>query len=282
MDHVWLLNFSADGELSRVPDKAPIETHRAALTHALEPLLAEGTVLGRDRGAHPRASAAAGHAWMMTDAAASELRAYGATPMFAPGDPILRAVNSRAFSQRLGVDVPGSALAASLEDLAAVIDAERTWVLRREHGFAARGRMFLESGLTESAKAWAQRSFAAGEQIECAVWLERTHDFALHGYVAHGEVWIGEPTVQVCDARGQWKETRRTEVKDLTEQEVSALRSSAEQAAEALQHAGYHGPFGIDAFRHTQGFCSRCEINARYSMGWAIGMGTLRPDLALK
>jgi hypothetical protein len=24
---------------------------------------------------------------------------------------------------------------------------------------------------------------------------------------------------------------------------------------------------------------ARCEINARYSMGWAIGMGEMRPDL---
>ena len=28
-------------------------------------------------------------------------------------------------------------------------------------------------------------------------------------------------------------------------------------------------------------FNARCEINARYSMGWAIGMGGIRPDLEI-
>jgi hypothetical protein len=48
--------------------------------------------------------------------------------------------------------------------------------------------------------------------------------------------------------------------------------------------AGYYGPFGIDAFRWRdqngkQQWNPRCEINARYSMGWSIGMGQSRPDL---
>jgi hypothetical protein len=54
--------------------------------------------------------------------------------------------------------------------------------------------------------------------------------------------------------------------------------------AQALLEAGYFGPFGIDAFRWVdragvERFNPRCEINARYSMGWAVGMGSRRPDL---
>ena len=54
----------------------------------------------------------------------------------------------------------------------------------------------------------------------------------------------------------------------------------AEQAAPP----GYFGPFGIDGFRYrdTDGhlrFNPRSEINARYSMGWAVGMRDKRPDL---
>jgi hypothetical protein len=54
--------------------------------------------------------------------------------------------------------------------------------------------------------------------------------------------------------------------------------------AEALIRAGYFGPFGIDGYRWkdehgTLRFNPRTDINARYSMGWAVGMGSRRPDL---
>jgi hypothetical protein len=49
-----------------------------------------------------------------------------------------------------------------------------------------------------------------------------------------------------------------------------------------LRDHGYFGPFGIDGFRWRwagrTGLRPRCEINARYTIGWAIGMGDRRPD----
>jgi hypothetical protein len=46
------------------------------------------------------------------------------------------------------------------------------------------------------------------------------------------------------------------------------------RVAAALLQAGYFGPFGIDAFRYELGgrtkLQPRCEINARYTMGFAI------------
>jgi hypothetical protein len=277
MDHVWHLNFGADAELSRVDDRAPpVDAHRAALTRVLAPLIQGGRLL-EDASAEA-ATRAVGHAWMMTERAATVLTAAGARPMTVPGDQVLRLVNSRAFSQRLGVKLPGSALVASLSELEHVVDSKRTWVLRREHGFAARGRVLLDAGLTEGARTWAQRSFAANEVIECTIWMQRSQDFALHGYVAGERVWLGEPTEQVCDARGQWQATTRTAA--LSASEAHVLIEAAEEAGAALSRAHYTGPFGIDAFRHEHGFCPRCEINARYSMGWAIGMGDLRPDLS--
>ena len=64
----------------------------------------------------------------------------------------------------------------------------------------------------------------------------------------------------------------------------ASLREELDRAAEALRAAGYFGPFGIDAFTWegddgTVHLHRRSEINARYSMGWAIGMGDARPDL---
>jgi hypothetical protein len=278
MEHVWLLNFGADAELSRVNERTPpVDAHRAALTRTLAPLTQGGRLLNTIDA--PMRMGAIGHAWMMTEGAAEQLTAAGAQPASVPGDALLRLVNSRAFSQRLGVRLPGSALATSLSELERVVDGARPWVLRREHGFAARGRMLLDAGLSESARTWAQRSFEVGEVIECTVWMQRTQDFALHGYVDGARVYLGAPTEQVCDARGQWQETRRTDA--LSGAETRALIEAAEETGAALSRAHYTGPFGIDAFRHEQGFCPRCEINARYSMGWAIGMGDVRPDLAV-
>jgi hypothetical protein len=69
----------------------------------------------------------------------------------------------------------------------------------------------------------------------------------------------------------------------MTGAEHEALLEAAHGAAAALAAAGYFGPFGVDAYRYAaagvMAYNPRSEINARYSMGWAVGMGDLRPDL---
>ena len=56
--------------------------------------------------------------------------------------------------------------------------------------------------------------------------------------------------------------------------ETEALRHETAKVAQALIEAGYHGPFGVDAFRYrlegTNHFQPRSEINARYTMCWGI------------
>jgi hypothetical protein len=56
------------------------------------------------------------------------------------------------------------------------------------------------------------------------------------------------------------------------------LRSALAEAAHALAKIGYAGPFGIDAFRYRDAagetrFCACCDVNARYTMGFVVGMG---------
>ena len=60
--------------------------------------------------------------------------------------------------------------------------------------------------------------------------------------------------------------------------ERRALEEEARRVAEALGKIGYFGPFNLDAFAWKgddggRRFNPRCEINARYSMGWAVGLG---------
>ena len=58
----------------------------------------------------------------------------------------------------------------------------------------------------------------------------------------------------------------------------SRLEEAAARAGEALARAGYHGPFGIDAFRYRSapGAPERLnplsEINARFTMDWSTAM----------
>jgi len=109
---------------------------------------------------------------------------------------------------------------------------------------------------------------------------------AIHGFVTPlREVTIGSPTVQDTTALGAWRATRPSLPGELVPGEVGALEEQARLAALHLHGAGYFGPFGVDGFRWKDavgktGLVSRCEINARYTMGWAIGMGVSRPDLA--
>ena len=109
--------------------------------------------------------------------------------------------------------------------------------------------------------------------------MERLGDFALHGHVSRsGAVVLGEPTRQECDETGAWLGSTRGAASDLTSGERAALFEQAHLAAAALHEARYFGPFGIDAFTWIDNagrkrLLPRCEINARFSMGWAIGMG---------
>ena len=128
-------------------------------------------------------------------------------------------------------------------------------------------------------------SLARGGGLQVEPWVERVRDFALHGYVSQrGTVTLGAPTLQECDATGAWQRTTRLDPAGtlLSEGDREALVRSATMTADALSAADYFGPFGVDAFSYERDavicFNARSEINARYSMGWAIGMGDHRPD----
>ena len=113
--------------------------------------------------------------------------------------------------------------------------------------------------------------------------MDRTADFALHGYVDGETLVMGEPTLSRVDGRGVWRGSERAKSGDLRTGERDALFEETLRAGRALALAGFSGPYGVDGFRYRwageERFSPRCEINARYSMGWAVGMGEARPDL---
>jgi len=289
----WLLNLGAEVELedarrtlgaserARLPELA---LRLSALVFPDDALLfgLEGEV-GQAEGAR-------GIAWLPTPRALAALSRAGASAPESPSYEVLRAVNDRRFSLSLGQTLPGqrevTGVAELREALAAPSPSGGNWLLRRPHGFAGRGRRRVrEAEVLGAALPWIEASLRHFGALVVEPWVERVADFGMHGYLSRdGMVWLGEPTFQETAPDGTWISTRPARAGELGREETDLLAASASQAGAALSAAGYFGPFGVDAFRWRDErgalqFNPRCEINARYSMGWGIGMGSSRPDL---
>jgi hypothetical protein len=90
-------------------------------------------------------------------------------------------------------------------------------------------------------------------------------------------VRLGRPCVQRVDRWRAWLATEPLDPGDLSSAWRSELENAAERAAEALFRAGYFGPFGIDAYIWRTPAGGRAlnalgELNARYTMGYPVGM----------
>jgi hypothetical protein len=284
----WVLNLDADSELAaqtHTPASARAMAQKPAQIAALVGLIGPSDVVIGE-GDRVARGAYAGRAWCPTPWAMDRLSRAGAQPVAFPPLAVLRRVNHRRFSSDLGQTLPGARYVTTLEDLLVVIAGESPtsqWLLKRPFGFAGRGRRRVARGDLEApARTWVVASLRTGEGLQVEPWVLRGGDFALHGHVSRaGAIVLGQPTSQDCDENGAWKKTSR--ITDLTPFEREGLATSARSSGRALYQAGYFGPFGVDAFRWRRDagftFNARSEINARYSMGWAIGMSPARPDL---
>ncbi|MET0593275.1 MAG: hypothetical protein ABW133_11285 [Polyangiaceae bacterium] len=297
----WVLNLDAEYELAS-PDahtsSARVNQRLPELAKVLAPLFGAGDVVLGEKDVLAKVGADApmtadrqgayvGRAWCPTPRAIARLEAAGAAPIPAPPFSVLRHVNHRRFSAELGQTLPGATFVTTESELRATRRAPTPsghWLVKRPFGFAGRGRRRIAAGDRDaSAESWLAASVRGGEGVQVEPWVAIVADYALHGFVAPDRaVTLGEPTRQICDEHGAWKGTAIAV--DLAPEEAVSLEDSARIAGEALAIAGYFGPFGVDAYRWQDGartrFNARSEINARYSMGWAIGMRGRRVDLA--
>jgi hypothetical protein len=279
----WLLNLDAELELAD-PAHYTLSAQLASRIEALIPRMAqlltgEDHVLGRDQTPYHADEVLA---FCPTPVALQRIVQAGRVAPQAPSLAVLQQVNSRAFCAGLGQTLPGAAYVRDLTALQRVLAGPwpvRGWLLKRDFGFAGRERRrVLEPPLDVSSLNFAKRSFGRGEGLQVEPWCERTHDFALHGYVFRsGRVLLGEPLVQHTDAQGSWLATRPLVEGELSDVEQAALRDGAEAAGRALVRAGYFGPYGSDGFRYlgaggAAAFQPRSEINARFSMGYPRGL----------
>ncbi len=232
-----------------------------------------------------------GRTWCPTNWARSALARAGLSMVAAPAPEVLREVNHRRFAHDLGQALPGARfvqnereLVEALSDsrLLARVSSERNWLMKRPLGYAGRGRRKIASNVFNATdRVWIEAALRSGDGLQVEPLVERELDCAVHGWLgADGALVLGALTVQTIDASGTWLSTERASSVTLTQSEREELEREARTTARALTQVGYFGPFGLDAFRwRAPGgavhFQPRCEVNARYSMGWAIAMAEL-------
>jgi phosphoribosylaminoimidazole carboxylase (NCAIR synthetase) len=283
----WVLNLDAEEELAakgRGFTRSRAMSERiAALVPRLSSLVLPGDVILGTEG-----RGLAGRAWCPTPSAIDQIRSSGAIVPRAPEAEVLRRVNHRRFSAELGQTLPGAEYVSEERALDRVIAAlpDDRWLLKRPFGFAGRARRAVKAReMSEADRSWIRAALSKGEGLQVEPIVLRELDAAIHGYLdPSGELIIGTPVVQRVDEHGAWIETIRSPL--ISADEQAALESEAKKVARALHDAGYFGPFGIDAFRFRDRsgavrFQPRSEINARYTMGFGIGMGAFRAPAGL-
>ncbi|HMQ21753.1 MAG TPA: hypothetical protein PKE00_04640 [Planctomycetota bacterium] len=214
--------------------------------------------------------------WCPTPSALSALRARGLEVGSVPSLDVLRSVLSRRFHAELGATLEGECFVTTPDALREALahDEGRTWILKRAYSFAGRGRKLVQPrAIDEGTQRWIAASFASGGlQVEPKVEVEC--EFSLHGYVLEGGGQrLFDARVLEVDDRGAWLATRDALGHELAAHEREALVREGSRCALALASAGYHGPFGIDAFRWRDAtgasqFRARSEVNPRFTMGF--------------
>jgi hypothetical protein len=280
---LWLFNLDAALELE---SPGPYQTSKR-LRSTLEPILAQAQALMRpgdaalDGQPEPEASWAGfwGCAWTPTPSALRRLASAGARLAPAPDMDVLRRVNHRRFYLELGGGAPGAHYVANRAELDATLRDSRfrPGMFKRPFGFAGRGQRRIQGQPSEDDRRWLEASLRRGGLL-VEPWLELILEVGLHGFIdARGQVRLGQICVQEINAFRCWIASRRADARDIDPSHASTLRERAEGVAEALVAARYHGPFGIDAYlwRAPSGAIELNplgELNARYTMGYAVGM----------
>jgi hypothetical protein len=235
-----------------------------------------------------------GLAWSPTPTALARLRAAGAVVGAAPPLAVLRAVNARPFAAAVREPLAGASfekhvvrdLESALARLA--LPAAGGWLVRRSYGAAGRGRRRLRAGRPAGGeRAWLVASLAIGPLV-IEPWVEIVREYTRSGWVApSGEVIVAPPCFQETTQAGAWTRTEAARPDEVPRADDAELARALECAGRALSAAGYHGPFGIDAFRHRRperpsesALNPLSEINARFTMDWTTGMGERAPHRA--
>ena len=215
-----------------------------------------------------------GRAWCPTPRALVALQAAGVEPEPHPAPAILRLVNHRKFACELQAGLPQQEYVHNESQLRVVLSRPGPWLLKRPLTFAGRGQQRVFGALDAAQQAWIAASLRVdGLVVEPLV--KPLLEVSLHGFLwQDARFELGRICVQQVNDRGVFQSVRLHH-EELNPSEAAALALQAERVAVALGNVGYFGPFGVDAYRYEHqgsvGFCALGEINARFSMAFAVG-----------
>lgn len=275
----WLLNLDAELELRRPQRYQPTLASLRACA-VFEPmtrsLLSNGDmVISRDV---PLTAGCAksyrGVAWCPTPSALAWLGRAGAAVAPQPSLECLQKVNHRSFHAGLGQPLDDAEFASDIDAARRLLSRPRSegWMVKRGFGFAGRSNRRFPAAPAADDWRWLEHAFHdGGVQIE--PWLSIEAEFSLHGRVARdGRAVFGVVCTRLASDELHYARAGAKVRAD----EQDALYAEAERTRAALVEAGYFGPFGIDAFRYSASrgarFNPRSEINARYTLAYAVGM----------
>jgi len=286
----WVLNLDAEHELEACGRYQPTQHVLEIVARERKRLLGslvgpDDVVLGIDD--PERARGLPGVAWSPTPRALAALAAAGARPVAAPSVEVLRTVNARPFAALVREPLQRASFAkhvvATLDAVLAQLSqpAPLGWLVRRTFGAAGRGRRRIASGKpSEAERSWIEASLRLGPLV-VEPWVEVTREYTRSAFVdEQGRVKISAPCLQQTTREGAWTGTELAAAGDVAREDDMELERAVAEAGAALARAGYFGPFGIDAYRHRAHDGSArtllnplSEINARYTMDWALALG---------
>lgn len=286
----WVLNLDAEAELEagrRYRPSRHLEGIVRARAGLLRELTAPGDVVLTEELLEREPDAARGLqglAWSPTPRARALLERAGARVGEVPDLAVLQRVNGRPFTAELRARLWPEALekrvVTAREELLALLarPADRGWLVRRTFGAAGRGRRRIHAGRPDAAElAWIEAGLRRGPLV-VEPFVRVTREYTRSGQVdAAGGVRLWAPCHQTTDRHGAWTDSEPLAASEVREDD-ERLAQAAEEVGRALHAAGYHGPFGIDAFRHRtpeggEALNVLSEINARFTMDWARALG---------
>lgn len=313
---IWWLNLDAERELALPSARAPSArtlTQIAESARRFAPSLCGDEPYLVPPG-HDVTAARRVLVWCPTPGALCALARAGLPCPRAPSLATLQQVNDRRFALQLSRAPELSALRDELcggapasvefeavrgvatplhvtsEKFPFATPLEEPLRLKRLFGFAGKGQWRLPRGWHPAAsdpetQRWLRGAATSGGFVfEPELTLER--ELSLHGLVTETDVLLGDPCVQVCDEHGAPVRVERAPEESVSRGLAHALVGVGHTVARALRNAGYFGPFGFDArtflWRGEQGVQLLADLNARFTMGWSVGLGERREAALLR
>lgn len=288
MAAVWILNLDAELEFaalrrgaSYAPSRDLVRSMARALPAARELMGPGDCELQESLAAGRSLHGLQGRAFCPTPGVAERFRSLGVIPEAWPEFATIEQVNDRGWALKHGLGPEDAAFFEALPELESFLTARpkaQDWLAKRALGTAGRGQRPLRAQqLSEADRQWLRASWPLG-----GVLLEPRRkilaEYSLHAWLApDGGLRRGRPVAFDTRSRA-FTAARLMLAGECSRAELEALEQSLESTAKGLHRAGYFGPFGIDAYAWSEGPESRCfeplsEINARYTLAWALGMG---------